>query len=234
MRDLSRDHSLMSLNTATVRQQGSLVDIVEACARHGIRAIDPWREQVAAVGLDRAVKAVRDAGLALSGYCRGGMFTADEAHRVGGARRQPARDRRGQGAGRALRRAGGRRPAAIFAARQRREQGSGRRPGPGCRRHQRDDGLCVVGGHEARHRAAAPHVCRRPRLREHAAPRARSLRPARPRPQRHARRRARRLPHVVGLRADDADRALRRRSACSLSTSATGWCRPPTCSTTAA
>ncbi len=82
MRDLSRDHSLLSLNTATVRKQGSLIDIVEACARHGIRAIDPWRDQVAAVGLERAVKAVRDAGLELSGYCRGGMFTADEAHRA--------------------------------------------------------------------------------------------------------------------------------------------------------
>ncbi|MGR9736046.1 sugar phosphate isomerase/epimerase family protein, partial [Escherichia coli] len=42
----------------------------------------PWRDQVAAVGLDRAVKAVRDAGLELSGYCRGGMFVADAAHRT--------------------------------------------------------------------------------------------------------------------------------------------------------
>ena len=40
---------------------------------HGIRAIDPWRDQVAAVGLDRTARAVRDAGLELSGYCRGGM-----------------------------------------------------------------------------------------------------------------------------------------------------------------
>jgi sugar phosphate isomerase/epimerase len=82
MRDLSGDHSLLSLNTATVRKQGSLIDIVEACVRHGIRAIDPWRDQVAAVGLDRAVKAVHDAGLDLSGYCRGGMFPADDAHRA--------------------------------------------------------------------------------------------------------------------------------------------------------
>jgi sugar phosphate isomerase/epimerase len=81
MRDLSRDHRWLSLNTATVRKQGSLLEIIDACARHGIRAIDPWRDQVAAVGLDRAVKAVRDAKLELSGYCRGGMFTADAAHR---------------------------------------------------------------------------------------------------------------------------------------------------------
>ncbi len=82
MRDFSSDHRWLSLNTATVRKQGDLVEIIEACARHGIRAIDPWRDQVAAVGLDRAVRAVRDAGLELSGYCRGGMFVADAAHRL--------------------------------------------------------------------------------------------------------------------------------------------------------
>ena len=86
MRDLRGDHRWLSLNTATVRKQGSLIEIIDACTRHGIRAIDPWRDQVAAVGLDRAVKAVRDAKLELSGYCRGGMFPADAAHR------QQARD----------------------------------------------------------------------------------------------------------------------------------------------
>jgi sugar phosphate isomerase/epimerase len=81
MRDFSTDHRWLSLNTATVRKQGDLAQIVEACARHRIRAIDPWRDQVAAIGLDRAVRVVRDAGLELSGYCRGGMFTSDAAHR---------------------------------------------------------------------------------------------------------------------------------------------------------
>src|SRR5215831_7975277 len=82
MRDLSGDHRWLSLNTATVRKQGALLDIVDACARNGIRAIDPWRDQVAAIGLDRAVRAVKDAHLELSGYCRGGMFPADPAHRA--------------------------------------------------------------------------------------------------------------------------------------------------------
>src|SRR5438128_8064042 len=82
MRDFSDDHRWLSLNTATVRKQGNLVAIIEACARHGIRAIDPWRDQVATVGLERAVRAVRDAGLELTGYCRGGMFTADAAHYI--------------------------------------------------------------------------------------------------------------------------------------------------------
>jgi sugar phosphate isomerase/epimerase len=86
MRDFSGDHRWLSLNTATVRKQGDFVQIVDACARHGVRAVSPWRDQIADVGLDRAVKAVKDAGLDLSGYCRGGMFVADAAHR------QAARD----------------------------------------------------------------------------------------------------------------------------------------------
>lgn len=86
MRDFSKDHRWLSLNTATVRKQADFIGIVDACARAGIRAVSPWRDQVAEAGLDRAVKAVRDAGLELSGYCRGGMFTADAAHR------QEARD----------------------------------------------------------------------------------------------------------------------------------------------
>lgn len=81
MRDFSADHRWLSLNTATVRKQGNFVEIVDACARHGVRAVSPWRDQVADVGLDRAVKAVKGAGLDLSGYCRGGMFVADVGHR---------------------------------------------------------------------------------------------------------------------------------------------------------
>ena len=82
MRDFSKDHRWLSLNTATVRKQGDLAEIIDACARHGIRAIDPWRDQVAAMGLDRAARALRDAGLDLSGYCRGGLFASDAARRI--------------------------------------------------------------------------------------------------------------------------------------------------------
>jgi sugar phosphate isomerase/epimerase len=81
MRDFSTDHRWLSINTATVRKQGDLLAIIDGCARHGIRAVSPWRNQVAEVGLDRAVRAVRDAGLDLSGYCRGGMFPSDAARR---------------------------------------------------------------------------------------------------------------------------------------------------------
>jgi sugar phosphate isomerase/epimerase len=80
MRDLSTGPSLLSVNTATVRKQGGLLEIIEACARHGIAAISPWRDQVAAVGLERAGQAIKDAGLKLSGYCRGGLFPATGEH----------------------------------------------------------------------------------------------------------------------------------------------------------
>ena len=77
LRDFSADQRWLSINTATLRRQGDLLAIIDACAKADIRAISPWRDQVAAVGLGRAVSAVTDAGLALSGYCRGGMFPAD-------------------------------------------------------------------------------------------------------------------------------------------------------------
>ena len=70
------DSNLLSLNTATVRAQWSLPDIIAGCARHGIRGISPWRDQVAAAGLKDTAARIRDAGLTVSGYCRGGMFTA--------------------------------------------------------------------------------------------------------------------------------------------------------------
>lgn len=82
MRDFSQDHRWLSLNTATVRKQGDFVAIAQACAKHGIRGVSPWRDQVATVGLDRAVKAVRDNDLELSGYCRGGMFVGDASRRA--------------------------------------------------------------------------------------------------------------------------------------------------------
>jgi sugar phosphate isomerase/epimerase len=76
------DAALLSINTATVRQRWTLPQIIDGCARHGIRMISPWRDQVAAAGLKESAQRIRDAGLGLSGYCRGGMFpAADRAGR---------------------------------------------------------------------------------------------------------------------------------------------------------
>ena len=83
MRDFSKNHEWLSINTATVRksrgQDLPLTDIIEACVDRGIKAISPWRDQVAAVGLNTVSKLVKTHGLKLSGYCRGGMFPAATA-----------------------------------------------------------------------------------------------------------------------------------------------------------
>ncbi len=78
MRDFSQDHRWLSINTATVRQQWTLDQIIEGCARRGIRAISPWRDQVAAVGIERVAALLKQHDIALSGYCRGGFFPAPD------------------------------------------------------------------------------------------------------------------------------------------------------------
>ncbi len=79
--------SQLSINTATLRKQWGLADIVAGVAQMGIRGIAPWRDQVAQAGLKDIALRIRDAGLAVTGYCRGGMFPA-----IDGADRAAARD----------------------------------------------------------------------------------------------------------------------------------------------
>jgi len=83
MRDFSTGHEWLSINTATVRRQHGvevpLDRIVDQCAERGIRAISPWRDQVAAVGLDKLAAQLKANDIALSGYCRGGFYPAADA-----------------------------------------------------------------------------------------------------------------------------------------------------------
>ena len=78
LRDFSQDHRWLSINTATVRQQWKLDRIIDECARRGIRAISPWRDQVAEVGLERVAESLKANDITLSGYCRGGFFPAPD------------------------------------------------------------------------------------------------------------------------------------------------------------
>jgi len=83
----------LSLNTATVKKQWNLAQMIEGCARHSIRGISPWRDQLAQMGLKEAMKSIKSHGLTVTGLCRGGFFTAkdwkddnrraiDEAHEL--------------------------------------------------------------------------------------------------------------------------------------------------------
>ncbi|MBV8030452.1 MAG: sugar phosphate isomerase/epimerase [Betaproteobacteria bacterium] len=69
------DPSRLSLNTATVRKQWKLAQILDGCARHGIRGVAPWRDQVQEFGLDQTARLAKTHGLTVTGLCRGGFFT---------------------------------------------------------------------------------------------------------------------------------------------------------------
>lgn len=79
LRSFEASHQWLSINTATVRRQWSLDRIIDECARREIRAISPWRDQVAAVGMEATARQLRAHGMQLSGYCRGGFFPAADA-----------------------------------------------------------------------------------------------------------------------------------------------------------
>jgi sugar phosphate isomerase/epimerase len=71
--------SPLSLNTVTVKEKWGLAECIEGCARHGIPGISPWRDVLHAMGVDAAARQIRDAGLTVTGLCRGGMFPAVDA-----------------------------------------------------------------------------------------------------------------------------------------------------------
>src|SRR5207247_9499774 len=63
-------------NSATGRAQWKLDALIAGCERYGIRGIAPWRDQIAELGLRETQRRIRDAGLTVTGLCRGGFFTA--------------------------------------------------------------------------------------------------------------------------------------------------------------
>ncbi len=84
----SPDPARLSLNTATVRERWNLAQMIEGCARHGIRGISPWRDKLDELGAAEAARRIRAAGLTVTGLCRGGMFPA----RTQGERKAAIRD----------------------------------------------------------------------------------------------------------------------------------------------
>ena len=76
-----RDLNQLSINQLTTRDQWSLPEAVDGYARAGVGAMAVWWEKLREVGTERAARAIRDAGMAVTGYCAGGMLTArDDAH----------------------------------------------------------------------------------------------------------------------------------------------------------
>ena len=81
------DISKLSINQITTDAQWSLRDAVEGYARHGVPAICVWRHKLAECGTDEGARIISDHGLAVTGLCRGGLFThADEDPGLSGRR----------------------------------------------------------------------------------------------------------------------------------------------------
>ena len=69
----------LSFNQITCRDQWTLRQAIEGCARHGVTGIAPWRDKLAECGVDEAARMIADHGLRVSGLCRGGMFPSADA-----------------------------------------------------------------------------------------------------------------------------------------------------------
>lgn len=70
-------HPRLSINQATIKY-ADLATALRVTADAGVTSIGLWREPVAAVGLDTAVRLVADSGLRVSSLCRGGFVTGQE------------------------------------------------------------------------------------------------------------------------------------------------------------
>jgi len=78
------DLSRLSLNQKTTNSW-SLTEAVDGCVRAGIGSVGLWREPVAEIGLETAVKVVERSGLRVSSLCRGGFLTAVDDGRFAAA-----------------------------------------------------------------------------------------------------------------------------------------------------
>ena len=79
VRDLSRHLNTCSINTATLGFQAPIGEVIDAVARAGFGMIAPWRREVEGGDVRAIAKHMRDAGLALSGYCRSTYIPACDA-----------------------------------------------------------------------------------------------------------------------------------------------------------
>ncbi|GAA4920627.1 sugar phosphate isomerase/epimerase family protein [Streptomonospora salina] len=64
----------LSINQKTVNEW-SLPEAVDGCLRAGIGSVGLWREHAAEAGIARSARLVRESGLRVSSYCRGGFLT---------------------------------------------------------------------------------------------------------------------------------------------------------------
>lgn len=70
VRDLGQNLRTCAINTATLGFQAPLPEVIEAVARAGFGGIAPWRREVEGQDVAALARHIRDANLAVTGYCR--------------------------------------------------------------------------------------------------------------------------------------------------------------------
>jgi sugar phosphate isomerase/epimerase len=70
MRDLSARLKDCAVNTATLGFQAPIGEVIDAVARSGFGGIAPWRREVEGKDIGAIARRIREAGLAVPGYCR--------------------------------------------------------------------------------------------------------------------------------------------------------------------
>lgn len=81
MRDLRDALHHCAINTATLGFQAPIEQVIDAVARAGFGGIAPWRREVEGHDVSTIARRIREAGLAVPGYCRSTYIPASD--RVG-------------------------------------------------------------------------------------------------------------------------------------------------------
>ncbi len=80
------DPRRLSIHQVTLLQQCSTPQFVAALSRNGIPATSLWRDKTREYGVEKTARLVSDNGIALSGYCFGGLITSPVPAEAAGAR----------------------------------------------------------------------------------------------------------------------------------------------------
>ena len=78
MRDLASDLRHCAINTATLGFREPIEVVIDAVARTGFGAIAPWRREIEGHDIRAIARRVREAGLAVTGYCRSTYIPATD------------------------------------------------------------------------------------------------------------------------------------------------------------